>query len=323
MSGIADALAKYGYESLFAVLFLEAIGLPIPGALALLLAGAACAQGTLSVAVALPVAVFALLLGDSLLYLLGRVTGWWLLGVLCRISVHPETCILRSARSFYRRGRTALVFAKFIPGLNSMAPPMAGSMNMRPRDFLMLDFAAALLYSTVYGGAGLLFSGVLKIIIRDLEQAGTVVKWVAAIALIVYIGRRIWLFAKSRADRVVPRITVEALQQLRNRDEVENVLIADVRSHGYYDAAAERILGSIRLEPNNLEQSCDGLAQDKPIYLYCTCYRQATSRRVAHLLRERGFDAYVIDGGLQAWRKAGHPTEMVPQEDVVLLPTFS
>lgn len=323
MSGIADALAKYGYESLFVVLFLEAVGFPIPGALALLLAGAACAQGTLRATVALPVAMLALLAGDSLLYLLGRSTGWWLLGVLCRISVHPETCILRSAQSFYRRGRSALVFAKFIPGLNAMAPPMAGSMNMRPRDFLLLDFAAVLLYCSVYGGAGLLFSGVLKIIIHDLEQFGMALKWLVAIALLVYVGHRIWLFSKSRAYRVVPHITVEALQKLLGGDEAQKVLIADVRSHGYYDAAAERIRGSIRLEPNNLQQSCDELSTDKPIYLYCTCYRQATSQRVAHLLRERGFDAYVIDGGLQAWLKAGHPTEMVPREDVVLLPTFS
>jgi rhodanese-related sulfurtransferase len=44
---------------------------------------------------------------------------------------------------------------------------------------------------------------------------------------------------------------------------------------------------------------------------------------VAHLLREHGFEAYVIVGGLSAWKKAGLPTEMVPSDDLVLLPTFS
>jgi len=44
---------------------------------------------------------------------------------------------------------------------------------------------------------------------------------------------------------------------------------------------------------------------------------------VAHLLREQGFDAYVIVGGLAAWKKAGLPTEQVPSDDLVLLPTFS
>jgi len=44
---------------------------------------------------------------------------------------------------------------------------------------------------------------------------------------------------------------------------------------------------------------------------------------VAHLLREQNFDAYVIVGGLDAWKKAGLPLEQVPSEDLVLLPTFS
>jgi rhodanese-related sulfurtransferase len=44
---------------------------------------------------------------------------------------------------------------------------------------------------------------------------------------------------------------------------------------------------------------------------------------VAHLLREQGFKAYVITGGLAAWRKAGGAVEQVPKDDIVLLPTFS
>jgi hypothetical protein len=43
---------------------------------------------------------------------------------------------------------------------------------------------------------------------------------------------------------------------------------------------------------------------------------------VAHTLREQGFNAFVIVGGLAAWRKAGRPTETVPQSDLVLLPSF-
>jgi rhodanese-related sulfurtransferase len=44
---------------------------------------------------------------------------------------------------------------------------------------------------------------------------------------------------------------------------------------------------------------------------------------VAHLLREEGYNAYVISGGLAAWRKAGGPTEGVPEDDLVQLPMFS
>jgi rhodanese-related sulfurtransferase len=43
---------------------------------------------------------------------------------------------------------------------------------------------------------------------------------------------------------------------------------------------------------------------------------------VAHILREKGFDARIIRGGLNAWKKAGLPLETVPEDDMVHLPTF-
>jgi len=49
------------------------------------------------------------------------------LGLLCRLSANPETCILRSAEYFYRRGKQTLLFAKFIPGINTMSPPLAAA----------------------------------------------------------------------------------------------------------------------------------------------------------------------------------------------------
>jgi hypothetical protein len=44
---------------------------------------------------------------------------------------------------------------------------------------------------------------------------------------------------------------------------------------------------------------------------------------VARLLQQEGFKAFVIAGGMRAWRKAGHPTEPIPHDDLVKLPTFS
>ena len=58
-----SVIAKYGYEGLFLILFLEAVGIPIPGALALLIAGAACASRNMRLSIALPVSVVAMLAG--------------------------------------------------------------------------------------------------------------------------------------------------------------------------------------------------------------------------------------------------------------------
>jgi membrane protein DedA with SNARE-associated domain len=143
-------IAEHGYLILFAVAFLETFGLPIPAALALLVAGAACARGLLNPWWTVGGSIVCIASGDSLMFLMGRHTGWWLLSLLCRLSLNPESCILRSADAFYRRGRTLLVIAKFIPGINTMAPPLAGSMNMRYAQFLRLDGAGAALYAGGY-----------------------------------------------------------------------------------------------------------------------------------------------------------------------------
>src|ERR1700685_1841265 len=146
MDFLLTGLAQHGYTILFAAVFLETIGLPVPAAIALLIAGGATAHGALRAPLARGGSFATMLIGDTLMFFLGRYTGWWLLGLLCRLSLNPESCILRSADSFYRRGRVLLIFAKFVPGINTMAPPLAGSMNMRLSQFLALDFAGTVLY---------------------------------------------------------------------------------------------------------------------------------------------------------------------------------
>jgi hypothetical protein len=211
-----------------------------------------------------------MLLGDSLLFVLGRYMGWALLGLLCKLSVNPETCILRSAESFYKRGKATLLFAKFIPGINTMAPPLAGSMRMRPDIFLRLDLAGASLYAIVYIAVGFLFRDILASLMHGFQTAGRAVEGVSMIALIGYAAYRVWLYRRNIVYRVVPRVQVEELARKLASEEKDKILLMDVRSHGYYDAGAARIKGSIRLEPNNLEEELKTLSKDKDIYVYCT-----------------------------------------------------
>jgi membrane protein DedA with SNARE-associated domain len=254
----------------FALLLAEAIGLPFPAAIALVAAGAAVAAHTLWGPYVLLAAVTALLLGDTVQFWLGRSMGWLLLGFLCRVSINPETCILRSAESFYRRGKATLVIAKFIPGVNTMAAPLAGSMKMRFWQFFRLDFMGALVYSLTYLVVGYVSRDFLAALLRGFHAAGLAMEAVILGALSVYAIYRIVQYRKHKMDRVVPRIQVQELAARLASTDAGKVQIVDVRSHGYYDSGGARIKGSIRIEPNNLEEELRHLDKDKDIYLYCT-----------------------------------------------------
>jgi membrane protein DedA with SNARE-associated domain/rhodanese-related sulfurtransferase len=319
MDTLLKGIAEHGYSLLFAAVFLESIGIPVPAALALLIAGGASARGDLNTVAALGCAVSAMLVGDIIMFLVGRLTGWWLLGLLCRISLNPESCILSSAASFYHRGRTVLIFAKFIPGINTMAPPLAGSMNMRPIQFLALDGTGATLYVGTYFTVGYLFSDLIGSITNGYHKFGEVMAGVLMVAAAGYVGYLIWMWMKGRRLRSVPMVSPsDAARALSS----EGAVIYDVRSHGYYDRDAVRIPGSKRLEPNAIHQFDEHVEAGKLIFLYCTCVREATSARVAEALREKGVNSVVIEGGLRAWIKAGLPTEVVPIEEIISLPSF-
>ena len=270
MSDLLTMMARHGYALTFALLFAEAIGLPFPAAIALVAAGAAVASHTLSGSGVLLAAMMALLIGDTAQFWLGRYTGWALLGLLCRLSMNPETCILRSAESFYKRGKATLVIAKFVPGINTMAAPLAGSMKMRFGQFLRLDFAGALLYSVTYLMVGYLSRDFLAATLNGFHAAGRAMEIIVITALTGYAIYRATQFRRYKKYRIMPRVQVQELAARLASDQADRVQIVDVRSHGYYDIGAERIAGSIRIEPNNLEEAIKHLSKEKDVYLYCT-----------------------------------------------------
>jgi len=270
MNYLLSIMARQGYALTFGLLFAEALGLPFPAAIALVAAGAAVASRTLSGPAVLLASMMALLIGDSAQFWLGRYSGWALLGFLCRLSMNPETCILRSAESFYKRGKATLIIAKFIPGVNTMAAPLAGSMKMRFGQFLRLDFVGALLYSVTYLLVGYVSRDFLAATLSGFHAAGQAMEIIVITALLVYAIYRGVQFRKYKKYRIMPRVQVQELAARLASDEANRVLIVDVRSHGYYDVGSERIAGSIRIEPNNLDEEIKTLPKDKDIYLYCT-----------------------------------------------------
>lgn len=325
--GFAAWVAAHGYFSVAAVALISALGAPLPTALALILAGAAAHGGSLHLFLLIPLAVAAENLGASVLYTGGRLTGWWLLGRLCRVTIDPEVCIFRSADFFYAQGPRTLLFARFVPGLNSMAPPLAGSLNMRAWKFWRMDIVGAMLHVSVWVMLGYALSRYIKEVTFALALVGHVV---AGFALLVVLGYAcIWLFVHLRDRRFKDVVRIKAedvVQRLENPDPAHPIVIADVRSHGYYDPGMQRIKNSIRVEPNRLGAELDALAEtlapECDIYVYCSCLRDATSVRIAHVMKQRGTKVKVIEGGLRGWVKAGCPTEPVPPDELRHLPRF-
>ena len=141
---------------------------------------------------------------------------------------------------------------------------------MRPEQFLAFDSMGAALYIGAYAVAGYVFSDALRAITRGLRSAGAAAEVVFGVGLAAYAVYRIWLYRKYRLLDVAPRVPVEEVARRLASAPPGSILIADVRSHGYYDADSQRIAGSIRLEPNHLEDEIKQIAKEREIYLYCT-----------------------------------------------------
>ena len=321
-------IEHHGYAVTALVLFLACCGLPLPLSVVLLVAGAAAHGGSLNLGLVIAVASVAALSGDGLLYYLGgRYTGWWLLAGLCRVSMNPETCIFSSANAFYKRGPNTLLVAKFIPGLSTIAAPLAGSLNMRPWRFLRLDAAGVILYVSAWTLAGFVFARFLRDLVGWITRVGHVTTVLFLVVVAFYV---IWLavnWVRDTRFTNVERVHVdELLESMRTATHEKLVVIADVRSHGYYDPGMKRIKNSIRVEPSRLKEELVALREfmqpECEIYLYCSCSHEATSVRVAKMLERENCSTKVIQGGLKAWVKAGGPTEPVPAGDVEHLPKF-
>ncbi len=162
MDATLGSLLTYGYVVLFVCVLAEQVGLPIPAVPVLLGVGALAGGGRMSVLMALGVAVAASLPVDLAWYELGRRRGSRVLGVLCRVSLEPDSCVRRTENLFMRQGRRTLLIAKFLPGLSTVAPPLAGVVGIARGQFILLDSAGALIWSGAWLGVGFLFKDAIE-----------------------------------------------------------------------------------------------------------------------------------------------------------------
>src|SRR5256714_9138649 len=158
MDGAIDVLVRYGYVVVFGWVFAEQIGLPIPAAPVLLAAGALAGTGRLSLALVLGLAGLASLGSDIIWYWIGRTGGGRVLRWLCRISLEPDSCVRRTEDAFSVHGARSLLYAKFVPGYSTAAPPLAGIVRMPLLRFVVFTRLGGLTWAGVFVGVGWLFS---------------------------------------------------------------------------------------------------------------------------------------------------------------------
>ena len=162
MDDVTQFLITYGLLVLFAVVLAEQVGLPIPAGPVLLAAGALAGAGNMSLPLAIGLALGACLLGDLLWYYLGRYRGARVLGLLCRISLEPDSCVRRTENFFVQYGTKSLVIAKFLPGLSTVIPALAGLFKISLGQFLLYNGLGALLWILAFILPGYLFSNQIE-----------------------------------------------------------------------------------------------------------------------------------------------------------------
>src|SRR5712692_2710065 len=268
MKQTLEFLVRHGYAVLFVWVFVEQVGLPLPSVPLLLAAGALAGTGRLNLALVVLVPAVAAIFSDAIWYELGRRRGVKVLRLLCRISLEPDSCVRRTEDVFARQGARSLVLAKFIPGLSTAAPPLAGIFGMRLDRFLLFDALGTLLWVSVYVGLGFAFSNQLE---RVADRALTFGSWLLAIlvgALAAYIGWKFVYRQRFLHALRIARITPEELKQ--KLDAGEDVVIVDLRHSLDFEAEPITIPGAHRLDAAALEDASDVIPHDREVVLYCT-----------------------------------------------------
>ena len=304
-------LAQYGLGIVALNVLLNQIGLPVPVIPTLVLAGALGADGQLPLAAIFLAAVLACLAADCSWYWVGQKYGIRVLKTLCRISLEPDSCVAETQGQFDRWGVNSLVIAKFVPGLATIAPPLAGAMRIGWLRFIGLSALAAVLWVGAALLAGMLFKTQIARLLIRVDQIGSMAFGVALLLLGAYVGYKWWERRRFYTMLRMARISVAELNQL-----IENgsqPLIIDVRSPSARVLEPHWIPGALHISLPDVARHVKDLPKDRDIILYCTCPSEASAARVAKILMNHGFKRVrPLHGGLDAWLAAGHAVARAP-----------
>jgi membrane protein DedA with SNARE-associated domain len=267
MNEIIQFLIQHGYTVLFVWVFAEQIGLPIPAAPILLAAGALAGEGQLHLAIAVGLSLIAALLSDLFWYLVGWRKGGSVLSLLCRISLNPDSCVRRTLDIFSRHGARSLLVAKFIPGINTVAPSMAGIFHMHLLRFFLFDGLGVCLWVGLFSGLGYLFSDQLEEIAYHALRLGTLLLVVLVGSLAAYIIVKYSQRRRFLRHLRIARITPEELKS--KLDAGEDLMILDVRHSVEFKADPQTIPGALFWPLEQLEKGQPPIPPDREVILYC------------------------------------------------------
>jgi membrane protein DedA with SNARE-associated domain/rhodanese-related sulfurtransferase len=305
-----NILLTYGYVLLFAWILVEQFGVPLPATPILLAAGALSAEGQLSFTLALLAGLAGSLVADSTWFFFGRRYGHQVLRLLCKLSMEPTVCVRRTQDSFGRRRQLTLVISKFVPGLATLAPPVAGQNGMGFAEFLLFDGIGIIAWVGALLTAGRLFGDALK---RDpslLNWAGRFSGALLVLGIIGFIMGRILRRRMVLKDLAAARLEPEDLK--RQLDAGELVYIVDLRHPLELLPDPFTLPGALHFSPDSLTQRHLEIPRDRDVVLFCTCPSEATAAKTAMTLIKLGIERVrPLRGGYDEWKRLGFPVDAV------------
>lgn len=310
-----DFFIAYGYTILFLWVLLEQLGLPIPSTPLLVAAGTLTATHKMNLLAVILTVVAACLLSDSLWYHFGRRFGGAVVRMMCRLSFEASTCVRRTENYFERHGSKALLLAKFIPGLGTVAAPIAGQTGMEYRQFLLFDAMGAAIWSTTLTLGGRFFGDVLKKYPHALSWVGHFAGVLFILTVLGFLAQRIYrqqaFLRQVRTSRLAPEQLKEML------DSGQDVFIVDLR-HSLDFMEDPRVLpGAKRYTPDLLMTHAEEIPKDRDVVLYCTCPNEATAAKVALTLRKHGvYRVRPLRDGFDGWKQLGYPLQSGEPVDI-------
>jgi membrane protein DedA with SNARE-associated domain/rhodanese-related sulfurtransferase len=299
MSQLAHLIHTYGVLIVFGNVLLEQIGLPIPAFPVLIAAGALAVEGGASWPAYLAASVAACLVSDYFWFRAGRFYGKRILRLLCKISLSPDSCVSQTEDKFSRYGPNSLLVAKFIPGFNTIAPPLAGAMGTSTARFLWLSVAGGLVWSGAGIGLGAWFHDSIDRVLEQLETMGSAALLIVAVLLAVFVLAKFLERRAQAAGMAIPRITMDELKALIEGGH--DPLIIDARSVTA-QSLEDAIPGAIVFNACAPDRLMATLDKDRHIVVYCSCPNDVTAAQVAKQFLANGFHrTRPLQGGLDAW----------------------